>query len=75
MIVRFQNLNSTSKPKGDLFQTKKTLGRADRTEEGKTDEAKRSKLKLYILKKGKVCYSLPLPFFLLLYFDVISNIS
>ena len=72
MIVRFQSLNSTSKPKGDLFQTKKTLGRADRTEEGKTDEAKRrSKLKLYILKKDKVCYSLPLPFFLLLYFDII----
>ena len=73
MIVRFQSLNSTSKPKGDLFQTKKkTLGRTDRTEEGKTDEAKRrSKLKLYILEKGKVCYSLPLPFFLLLYFDII----
>ena len=72
MIVRFQSLNSTSKPKGDLFQTKKTLGRADRTEEGKSDEAKRrSKLKLYLLKKGKVCYSLPLPFFLLLYFDII----
>lgn len=72
MIVRFQSLNSISKPKGDLFQTKKTLGRADRTEEGKTDEAKRrSKLKLYILEKGKVCYSLPLPFFLLLYFDII----
>ena len=72
MIVRFQSLNSTSKPKGDLFQTKKTLGRAGRTEEGKTDEAKRrSKLKLYILEKGKVCYSLPLPFFLLLYFDII----
>lgn len=72
MIVRFQSLNSTSEPKGDLFQTKKTLGRADRTEEGKTDEAKRrSKLKLYILEKGKVCYSLPLPFFLLLYFDII----
>lgn len=72
MIVRFQSLNSISKPKGDLFQTKKTLGRADRTEEGKTDEAKRrSKLKLYILETGKVCYSLPLPFFLLLYFDII----
>lgn len=72
MIVRFQSLNSTSKPKGDLFQTKKTLGRADRTEEGKTDEAKRrSKLKLYILEKGKVCYSLSLPFILLLYFDII----
>lgn len=72
MIVRFQSLNSTSKTKGDLFQTKKTLGRAGRTEEGKTDEAKRrSKLKLYILEKGKVCYSLPLPFFLLLYFDII----
>ena len=25
MIVRFQSLNSTSKPKGDLFQTKKTF--------------------------------------------------
>ena len=25
MIVRFQSLNSTSKPKGDLFQTKKKL--------------------------------------------------
>lgn len=72
MIVRFQSLNSTSKPKGDLFQTKKTLGRADRTEEGKTDGAtRRSKLKLYILEKGKVCYSLPIPFFLLLYFDII----
>ena len=71
MIVRFQSLNSTSKPKGDLFQTKKTLGRADRTGKGKSDEAKRSKLKLYILEKGKVYYSLPLPFFLLLYFEII----
>ena len=73
MIVRFQSLNSTSKPKGDLFQTKKLWEEliVQRKEKPTKPKEEVSLNFISILEKGKVCYSLPLPFFLLLYFDII----